>query len=213
MRGCHRDISAKSHALRPFSVLFFTQHVASSLSSIAIRHSVIQSYALLHKTCTKHWFCIILKFAHLVDICVCRDFDRIIWGFERDTVASCLRRKCQDGRGAGQTCHSDDCQCELRCGGGGYAKGQCNVRSSRRLTVWANMLRFMHKVFEVRGQVQWMDNIRVYHARKWALLQDRPAHRRLIFVKQTWNSYCYMKQRTTRVSGRSSMTFGSSMSR
>lgn len=98
-------------------------HVSPSFLTVAIRFPVIQPYALFHKTYTEHRLCTIIEFANLVDIRVCWDIDRVIWGVERHTITSCPRWRCQDGGRSGQTCNSDDCQCEPGCNRGGYAEG------------------------------------------------------------------------------------------
>jgi len=74
------QILAPGYIEKPLSSATILHNVPSSFPLVAVGHPSIQPYALLHETCAGYRLCVVLKLTNLVDICICRDFDRVVRG-------------------------------------------------------------------------------------------------------------------------------------
>lgn len=86
-------------------------HVSSSLPSVAIRHTALQSHSFFCKSEPGGTVAPVRQPPSMVHFCVCGDADGLIWGVER-CADERARGRSSNGRGSRSACDPDDCQCE-----------------------------------------------------------------------------------------------------
>jgi hypothetical protein len=97
-------------------------NVSPPVHPFSVRHTSLQSHALLYQARGWSHVSACIQSADLVDVGVCRNTDCAVWG---DECHEChLWRKCAGWGRARPACDTDDCERKPGRGGGGDAQGR-----------------------------------------------------------------------------------------